>query len=155
MRILIAAIWLILSLSSDIFAMEGKVYGKGITLKKPTPVSEILANPEPFVGKTVMIQGTVVSVCSHRGCWMDIASDVPFQKIQVKVADGEMVFPLDSKGKKVMAEGILEKLEFSREEIVRWRQHQAERKGEVFDPATVKTGETSYRIKGTGAVIQD
>ncbi|MCP4750541.1 MAG: DUF4920 domain-containing protein [Proteobacteria bacterium] len=156
MRILIAAaVWLAVSLSHDAFALEGKTYGKGVTLEKPTPVSEIMANPERFVGKTVLIQGNVVGVCSHRGCWMDIASDVPFQKIQVKVADGEIVFPLDAKGKKAMAEGILEKLEYSREQIVRWRRHQAERRGETFDPSTVKGGETFYQIRGTGAVIQD
>ena len=142
------------ALSSQAIEIKGQNYGKSLTLSEITKISTIMANPESFVGKTVLVKGVVVGVCSHRGCWIDIASDAPFEKIRIKVADGDIVFPLDAKGKQAMVEGVLEKLEFSREQIIEWRQHHAERHGRSFDPKTVTSGETHYRIRGFGAVIE-
>lgn len=142
-------------LGSSAWAVEGKPYGQAITLKKVTEVSEILKTPEQFVGKRVLIEGTVVNVCSHRGCWMDIAAKEAFQKIQVKVADGEIVFPISARGKEALVEGVVERLDIPKEAIIRWRKHQAEERGETFDPQKITKGETIYRIRGIGAMIRE
>ncbi len=151
--IFLAAIHVLIS--AQAFEIKGKNYGNPLTLSEITKISNIMAKPESFVGKTVLVKGVVVDVCSHRGCWMDIASDAPFEKIQIKVADGEIVFPLDAKGKQALVEGVLEKLEYSKEQIVKWRRHQAEMHGESFDPKSITSGETYYRIRGFGAVIEE
>ena len=57
--------------------------GAPITLTEVTKVSEINADPEKYTGKKVLIEGVIINVCAARGCWMDIASDVPFEKIQI------------------------------------------------------------------------
>ncbi len=132
-----------------------KSYGKGITIKNVTKISDIMKNPDQYVGKSVLVKGLVVGVCEMRGCWMDIASDKAFQKIQIKVADGEIVFPLSAKGKDALVEGVVEKLVLNKEQTARWLQHKAEEQGKEFDPSTVKMGETIYRIKGIGASITD
>ena len=44
------------------------------------------------------------------GCWIDIAGEKKGEKIRVKVKDGEIVFPKDSKGKKVSVEGVVEEV---------------------------------------------
>ncbi len=132
-----------------------KEYGQPVTLKEKTEVTDILKSPDDYVGEKVLIEGTVVAVCAHRGCWMDIAAKEAFKKIQVKVADGEMVFPISAKGKEAVVEGIVEQLDISREELIRWRKHQAERHGTEFDPKSITSGMTIYRIKGLGAVIKD
>lgn len=142
-------------LSSTAMALSGKNYGQPLTLTNQTLVSQIMEKPDNFVGKTVLIQGTVVEVCSHKGCWMDIASDAAFEKIQVKVADGEIVFPLDARGKNALVEGVVEKIEISKEQIIQYRQHHAEMHGTEFDPSSVTKGEVYYRIKGLGAVIEN
>lgn len=133
---------------------KGSVYGNGVTEKEVTMISTILDDAGKYVGKTVAVEGTIVDVCPKRGCWMDLASDKAFQKIRIKVTDGEIVFPLDAKGKKARAQGVVEAIEMSREDAIKYYEHLAEEKGEKFDPSTVNGPVTLYRIKGTGATIQ-
>jgi len=128
--------------------------GEPLTLSEATKVSEINNHPENYFGKRVMIEGLVINVCAARGCWMDIASDVPFEKIQVKVVDGEIVFPLEAKGKTARVEGIAEKMQLSKEQAVEMAKHQAMEAGGTFDPATVTGPVTFLRLRGLGAVIQ-
>lgn len=84
---------------------EESKYGKEISLKEKTPITDILANPENFDGKAVLVEGEVVAVCQNRGCWIDIASGE--QKIKVKVEDGVIVFPSDAKGKTALVEAVV------------------------------------------------
>lgn len=129
------------------------VLGQELQLTQTTKVSEINAQPEKYLGKRVQIKGMIINVCAARGCWMDIASDAPFQKIQVKVVDGEIVFPMEAKGRNAQVEGIVEKLELSHEQALEWAKHKAMEQGEKFDPAQITGPTTIYRIKGLGAVI--
>ena len=131
-----------------------QTFGAGLTLEKPTPVSEILANPDAYLGKTVQVRGLVVDVCASRGCWMYIAGDQPFQKLRFKVVDGDMVFPMTARGKTATVEGVLQKFVLSKEEVIERRKHHAEETGEPFDPATVTEGETFYQLRGLGANVE-
>jgi hypothetical protein len=84
-----------------------KKYGKPLTLKDTTKISDIYAKPDQYNGKRVKVRGPVVDVCSERGCWIAIGSDQEFQSILFKVDDGVMVFPMDAKGLTAEVEGIL------------------------------------------------
>lgn len=127
--------------------------GDPLSLTEITKVSEINQYPEKYIGKKVQIEGLIIEVCAGRGCWMDIASDVPFEKIQVKVVDGEIVFPLDAKGKNARVEGLVEKLTLTQEQAEWMAKHRAEERGETYDPGSIKGPVTFYRIRGLGAVI--
>lgn len=131
----------------------GEKYGKKFTLSDTTKISTILATPEKFVGKKLLVKGLVLDVCKMRGCWINVASDKEFQKLRVKVKDGEIVFPMTAKGKTALVEGELQKFELTKEQVIKMKKHQAEENGEDFDPATVKGGETYYQLKGLGAII--
>ena len=133
----------------------GTLYGEPLTLTEVTPVSAILDAPDAYLGERVLVEGTVVQVCEMRGCWMDVASDREFEKIQIKVDDGVIVFPMTAKGKSALVEGVVEVLELTYEEAVEAARHRAEEHGEEFDPSTVTGPETTYRIRGHGAVITD
>ncbi|MCB9249544.1 MAG: DUF4920 domain-containing protein [Ignavibacteriales bacterium] len=74
-----------------------KKYGNEITLSEKTEISQIMANPENFVGKKVLVEGTIVDVCEKRGCWINLNSDEEYQTMRVKVNDGEIVFPMEAK----------------------------------------------------------
>ena len=137
------------------FAANTETFGKKITLTEITKISKILSSPENYVDKKVLVQGMVVEVCAKRGCWMDIASDKEFEKIQIKVLDGEIVFPLSARGKEALVEGIVEALEYSKDEAIEWMEHKAEERGETFGPNSVTGPMTVYRIKGLGAEITD
>ncbi|KAA3660495.1 MAG: DUF4920 domain-containing protein [Calditrichaeota bacterium] len=135
------------------FADEGEKYGKKITLNDTTMISTILETPDKFVGKKLLVKGLILEVCPKRGCWINLASDKEFQKMRIKVKDGEIVFPMEAKGKTALVEGELQKFDLTKEQVIKMKQHQAEEKGEEFDASTVKSGETFYQIQGLGAVI--
>jgi len=128
-------------------------YGKDITLKEKTNISDILSNPEDYLDKTVLVEGEVLDVCSMMGCWIELASNVEGEKIKVKVKDGEIVFPEEAKGKDALVEGTVYKIELTQEEAIDYYKHQAEERGDEFNPATVTEAVTIYQIKGLGAEI--
>ena len=139
----------------DVAAFTGTTYGEPLTLTDLTPVSAILDDPQSWVGQRVLIQGTVVEVCENKGCWMDIASDREMEKIQVKVDDGVIVFPLTARGKAALVEGLVEVLELTHEQALEQAKHEAEEHGHEFDPSTVTGPQTIYRVRGIGAVVAD
>jgi hypothetical protein len=152
---IIIALLLVVLLNTFAFASTTEIYGKKLTLSKVTKISEILAAPEQFIGQKVLVKGMVVEVCAKRGCWMYLASDKAFEKIQIKVLDGEIVFPMSARSKEALVEGVVEALKYSKEDAIAWLRHQAEEKGESFDPKNVTSGMTVYRIKALGAEIAE
>ena len=139
---------------ADGTAPAGKKYGAGVSSSSTVAVSAVLAEPTNYLGQTVRVQGPVVGVCKHRGCWIEIASDKEMQKIQLKVNDGEIVFPPEIVGETVIVEGVLEGIPLTHEQACAFLEQEASCQGEKFDKSTVPAdGITFYRIKGTGAVV--
>ena len=135
----------ILLLSIVSVKAEEKKLGKSITLKEKTSVSTILSNPAKYDGKKVLVEGKIVDVCQDMGCWLDVAGTKEGEKIRVKVKDGEIVFPKDGKGKTVLVEGVVSKVDSEAT-----TEHKDKKEGEKDDCAT----EAVYQIKGLGAVIK-
>jgi len=152
-KVVLIAVAFLFSIS-NIFAGGGNKYGKELSLKEKTKISTILANPKNFVGKKVQVEGNVVGVCEKRGCWIELASDKSFQKIKVKVKDGEIVFPLEEKGKKAVVEGEVYEIKLTKEQAIAAGENEAKKHGKKFDPASVTGPVTLYQIKGLGAVIK-
>jgi len=138
--------------ASSVYA-ENTTFGKGVHLTETTAVSAILDNPDTYIGKTVKIDGMILEVCARRGCWVYVAGDREGEKIQVKVTDGEIVFPMSVSGRMAAVEGVVEELKLSREEMIRYLKHLAEEKGQPFDPSTVQD-KRMIRIIGMGAQIE-
>ncbi|MHB1192796.1 MAG: DUF4920 domain-containing protein [Longimicrobiales bacterium] len=139
----------------DVSSFTGTTYGEPLTLTELTPVSAILADPLAYIGKPVLVRGMVVAVCEEKGCWMDIASDKEFEKIQVKVDDGVIVFPLTAKGKQALVEGVVEQLELTYEQALAEAKRKAAEHGEAFDSTSVTGPQTIFRIRGKGAVVAE
>lgn len=119
-----------------------------------TPIAEILADPEAWVGKTVQIEGEVSGVCARQGCWMDLTSPSD-ATLRVKVDDGVIVFPQEAVGRRAVAEGVVEIMELERDRYEAWLRHVAEEENRDFDAAEV--GEGPYRIvrlRGLGSEIR-
>ncbi|MBK9097251.1 MAG: DUF4920 domain-containing protein [bacterium] len=145
---------LLLSLGMTIAQTDKANYGAELTLTEKTSISAILEDPESYLDKTVLIEGEVLEVCPMMGCWMEIKSDDGEGMIKVKVKDGEIVFPVEAKGKTALVEGKVYKIEMTQEQAVNHFEHIAEEKGETFDPSTITGPMTIYQLKGLGAVIQ-
>lgn len=154
--LIVVALLLVTFTSSTACTMngEGKKFGEQITMTEKTKISDILADPESFVGKKVLVEGEVVGVCSAAGCWMELKSDKD-GKIKIKVKDGDIVFPMEAAGKKAVVEGLVYKIDLDHESAIEYMQHLAEDAGKDFDPATVTGPMVIYQIKGIGAEIAD
>jgi hypothetical protein len=131
-----------------------KKYGKDLTLKETTKISDIYANPDAFNGKTVKVRGAIVEVCEMKGCWIALASDKEFQQMRFKVDDGVIVFPLDAKGLTATVEGVVTiTVESEADQLEHGKMMAAEMK-KPFDPKTVKGPKTTIMIKGEAAEVQ-
>ena len=88
-------------------------YGKPLTVKETTKISDIYANPDKFQAKRVKVEGSIVDVCTEEGCWIALAEKStdkdakPAQVLRFKVDDGVIVFPTSVKGKTAVAEGTI------------------------------------------------
>ncbi len=151
--LLVAALWILGS--SAALAADAKTYGEGIGAGTPVKISELYSTPDPHLGKTVRIEGRVVGVCEHRGCWIELASDREFESMIVKVEDGVITFPVEATGKWAVAEGTFAKIELDMEQTRKYEEHQCQEEGRKFDPALVTEPKVLYRLQGIGAVISD
>jgi hypothetical protein len=86
--------------------------GPGVKLSTVTPIADLYASPQKFLGKTIRVDGVVTEVCEDMGCWMALASDATGEMIvRLKVKDeGPIVFPLAARGKHASAEGVFSKV---------------------------------------------
>ncbi len=105
-RFTAAVLAVVLGLTMGLSAAVKK-YGKPLTVKQTTKISDIYANPDQYVGKRVRVSGPIVDVCSERGCWIAIGGDRDFQAVRFKVDDGVIVFPMSAKGLTATVEGVL------------------------------------------------
>ncbi|MCB0730524.1 MAG: DUF4920 domain-containing protein [Ignavibacteriae bacterium] len=152
MKKLFVLIAVVSLLSVNLFADEAKKYGSELTLTEATPISEILADAESFVGKKVLVEGTVVDVCEKRGCWINLSGDKEFETIRVKVNDGEIVFPMEAKGKNALVEGEIFSIVTEGEGCGGDCSKEGEEKEHKCEHE--KTTKKVYMIKGLGAVIK-
>ncbi len=125
--------------------------GKPVKITTPTPIKAILSQPDKYLGKEVRVEGEITEVCQNMGCWINIKDSSTNDVIQVKVDDGVIVFPKDAAGKQVVAQGRVEKVAVSKEELER----QAMESGRKVDTSGITAGRLVYRLKGEGAVIRD
>lgn len=153
MRFLASLVLASLLLAGIALAGDGpKTYGKGVAAADTVRVSALMANPDKWVGKTIRVQGKAVGVCEHRGCWINLASDVEGQTVRVKVTDGEIVFPPEILGDMVVAEGVWTANKLDMETTKKVCEAEAKKKGEKFNANEVTSCMTLYQLSGTGAV---
>jgi hypothetical protein len=153
MKLHLSIIALCLCVLAVSFAGEKK-FGKKITLKEKTRISAIMANPEQYDGKKVLVEGPIIDVCKMRGCWIKVGSDKEFETMTFKVEDGVITFPMGVKGKTAIAEGVVSVTTTSVEDQIEQGKKHAKETGEEFDPASVKGPKTVIRIDGIGAVVK-
>jgi hypothetical protein len=153
MRRSIAALVIVALAATAGLSAAARKFGKPLTLKDTTKISDIYATPDNFNGKRVKVQGPIVDVCAERGCWIAIGSDQEFQTLRFKVDDGVIVFPMEIRGRTAVVEGVLTVTTLSVADQIEQGEHMAKEKKITFDPKTVKGPKTSIMIKGEGAEI--
>lgn len=127
-------------------------FGKEITVKEKTSISKILSAPAKFEGKTVVVEGKVLSVCQDSGCWIEIAGSNKEEKIKVKVEDGVIIFPKDAKGKTALVQGVVVPVED--ESCAPSEMSDCETSCKDKSGCSSEKSKKVYQIEGIGAVIK-
>ncbi|MCA0951737.1 MULTISPECIES: DUF4920 domain-containing protein [Shewanella] len=148
--ILLAALFI-----SPLAYSADSLFGEPVNLNILVPISTLMASPHDYLGKELTVEGTIVSVCSKRGCWMELATDDSFDRLRVKVRDGEMVFPISARGQKAYATGALEAIKLDLEQTRAYLGHQAQQHNKPFDPESVTQAVTFYQLHPYGVEIRD
>ena len=132
------------------------LYGDDFNYDSIQSISSLIDNPNQFLDKQIVTEGKIVDVCPMKGCWIEIKDSDSGQIIRVKVQDDVIIFPEDSKEKKVIVNGFFTKIEFTEDQAIKWKIHLAEEKGLKLEESDVTLDSSDlieYRIKGLGAKI--
>ena len=132
------------------------LYGDDFNYDSIQSISSLIDNPNQFLDKQIVTEGKIVDVCPMKGCWIEIKDSDSGQIIRVKVQDDVIIFPEDSKEKKVIVNGVFTKIEFTENQAIKWKIHLAEEKGLKLEESDVTLDSSDlieYRIKGLGAKI--
>lgn len=137
-----------LALLTTLQAQQAQTFGAGVSTET-TPLVRVLERPSDFEGKTVRVEGIVTAVCMHMGCWMALARDntPDAQTVLVKVDDGVFVFPLSAKGRRAVAQGVIERTGANN---VEGQEAAAEHARNA--PAS-SDARPSWQLKATGALV--
>ena len=128
-------------------------YGQALRGVSVVRIAELVSSPEKYLGETVRVEGLVDDICPMKGCWIDILERQSRETIRFQVADGVIVFPVEAKGREVVAEGVLRKREMSKRQATSWLRHLAEEKGEPFEASSVTGPMVFYQLQGLGAEV--
>jgi hypothetical protein len=132
------------------------LYGDDFNYDSIKSIPSLINNANQFLDKQIVTEGKIVDVCPMKGCWIEIKDSDSDQIIRVKVQDDVIVFPQDSKEKKVIVNGVFTKIEFTEDQAIKWKIHLAEEKGLKLEESDVTLDSSDlieYRIKGLGAKI--
>ncbi len=146
----------LIAMAVAVMAFGGSVladtkFGAGVTLTKATPIGDLYASPEKFVGKTVRVDGVVTAVCTEMGCWLAIGTtENPDQAVRFQADhDGKIVFPISMKGQKASAEGVFVKIGAGNHEA-----REAAGEHAHSQPKAAEFG-NKYQFQVTGAVAAE
>jgi len=131
-------------------------YGKNLSEGYNYNIGELLLSADNYLGKNIKITGIITDVCPMRGCWIEVGDNQAQDKIRIKVVDGEIVFPLSAKGRKIIAEGAFTKLELSKKQAKNWKHHLALEKGIELDTSKIILSQKDYyeyRLNSNAAEI--
>ena len=162
---LLLAVLLSVCLSCDSKNLEQKLlnkskpsglYGNMSKTQKVYGVDKLIDNKNDYMNSIVKVEGVIEEVCPMRGCWLRVVGESDYNKIRIKVKDGDIVFPLSSKGRKVVAEGQFFVLTLNEKQAKNWKKHLAAEKGIKIDTASIVLTDSDYfeyRLNTNGAEI--
>lgn len=87
-----------------------RTFGAASKIEGPAvPVADVLAQPEPLLGKTIKCEGKVARVCQAAGCWLELQADGKGEGLRVPMAHHAFFMPQDAVGHVAIVEGELKR----------------------------------------------
>lgn len=85
---------------------EGRVFGSGVTLATTTPLRDVLAAPERFADRPILVRGRLTDLCTKKGCWTVLADGDAFVRVRFRAYG--FFLPPDALGANAWVEGVAE-----------------------------------------------
>ena len=125
-------------------------FGEPITKEGTVPVAEIASLIKSDEAIDVKVNGTILEVCQHTGCWLtfDLGNG---ETIMVNMKDHEFYVPKDAAGKKAYVVGTATR-ELISVEMLKHYAEDAGRSQEFVDAITEDAWE--YTIEAKGVIIE-
>jgi hypothetical protein len=103
--IFVLSLAMVLYLGSSALAAD-KPYGKEMSLAESTSILAINTAPADFSDKPVLVQGKVISMCMHQGCWVMVEAEDKAQ-ILCRSLDESVKFPPTTLNQQIRVQGKL------------------------------------------------
>src|SRR5262249_23077067 len=123
-------------------------YGKPITLKKATSVTEVVEQIDKYDNKEVLVEGSIRDVCQNKGCWL-IVSDGK-KSMRVTFENYGFFVPKDSQSKKVALQGVFKRATLSEAKA---RHYNSEEKTPTVTPEDIKGPQNVITMVASGVKI--
>ena len=100
-------------------ATSKSAHGEPIAVEEALPLATVIANPDAYAGKKVIVDGKVRRACESKGCWLELAptAEKGTQGCRVTFKDYGFFVPLDSAGATARVEGVISVREVPPEEV--------------------------------------
>lgn len=119
-------------------------FGEAVSAAEPITVEALLADPDAYADKTVVVEAPVEAVCQKKGCWMTFQSGDDSVRITFK--DYGFFVPMDIPGRTVRVEGV-----FSIREVpVDEARHYLEDEGRMDEALAIVEPQRTYEIVAVG-----
>lgn len=124
-------------------------FGSEFTTQDTLAASSFLADPAPYVGKTVRVEGKVTDVCQKAGCWMVIADGDKTLRVRMK----DHGFSVDKTGEGCTAsiEGLVVATPVDPKTV---EHYASESKEGAAMPENSATGGVVYEIEATSVAMK-
>jgi hypothetical protein len=121
----------------------GEEFGAGLTLEEVSSLREVVAHPEAWADRPVLVEGQVRDVCQRRGCWLVLGHEQA--EVRVRFQDYAFFVPKDAAGRHAYIEGRV-RSERLTEEMAR---HYAEESARG-DPSRIRGPQVVVSLTATG-----
>lgn len=87
-----------------------RLYGKTLGEAESISLDALLAAPDTYAGKNVIVRGVVQRACTRKGCWAELATSRAegAKRCRVTFKDYSFFVPTDSAGSSARLEGVVE-----------------------------------------------
>ena len=126
---------------------------RGAPIGTATKVSlaDVLASPDKYSDKPLLVEGVVVRSCKMEGCWAELAADKDSKKsVHVTMKDHSFFIPLQSAGSTARAEGVFKVKTLSKAEV----DHLVNEDGAKFDNRNADGSVTQVSFEASGIELR-
>ena len=107
----------------------GMLYGEAFVAGEAVAIGTVVASPDMYKDKPILVEGQIRQVCQAMGCWFELATGAEANMgVRVTSKEHNVFIPKDSAGKTATIMGTLEVREVSEEEAEHYRSEGAEAK---------------------------